>query len=293
MFSRKYWMPTPREIIAGIISGVIIMILAAVAAYLANPPSDADVVGWFLYAALVLSSVWVLSGIGTVLWRRLLSQDAARATSAVNSEQASASIATKKTKCVEFRFPSNWDSYFKWVEPTTDHGGNRLYAEEARVFVHVLRRIQNAKFELLAAKRRGNGWETVARMGSSELTGVVHGETTFNFVVMRRSFLMVPAQYDDIFGHGKQGVEIRVEKDAVMLPDAPKPFATDLDCEFRIEVRVAHDDQPNNQPETASFVLHLHKRVESPQTRIFDRKNIEPIASGQPNEPSGTPQPRH
>ena len=141
----------------------------------ANAPHFTSV-GWLLIFAALAFVLVLLFACGA--WAVAFARRHWRA-SAASPTKARTTTPTvgAKPEYIQFRLPTTWKGALGFKHqtmPADEQGGPRNEAEEVHVFMHVVNRMQNAQFEMKAMVRKGNGWETKAKIGSSVLTGTVH-----------------------------------------------------------------------------------------------------------------------
>jgi hypothetical protein len=186
--------------------------------------------------------------------------------------------AGSKKKYVEFWLPTTWKvgPGFKLATlPPDEVTGIRDQAEEIHMHVRVTERMQNVQFEMRAARRTSDDWQTVAKISSEKLVGTVHKDMKQSFLVMRRTFRGVDVQYDDPFRNEKLAARVRAEKEVQIFPENPGALRAKLGEQYLFSITIYHDEGP----ERASFMIDLHPTLDVPQTRITHLANIEPLAT--------------
>jgi hypothetical protein len=270
----------PADWLLAAVLSIISSAIGTWQAAIAENAPDITSVGWLIVFVALAFAILALMAFGAWLvgwakrqWRREAPKEG------LQERQLAAPNAGKKTEYVQFGLPTNWQvgPGFKLVTLPSVDGRERDQAEEVRVFMRVEKKMQNAELEIRASRRRADGWETIAKITSPSLAGTIHKGKRESLPLMRRTFRMVSAQYDDPFLGTKQRINVRADKEVVIFPDDPAAFPAKLGEEYEFRIRIYHDEGP----EQATVTVNLHQRLEVPQTRITSRENIEPIISGQ------------
>jgi hypothetical protein len=192
------------------------------------------------------------------------------ATADARTKQFEALELTTSKPAVEFWLPSNWTPGFRAGNPGGhDEAGHKIASEEMHVRVVAKQRLEDVRFEISVLCRHGDQLEELARIGSDKFSGVVPKDIEQTFVVLRRTYVKVPAALND-----KSNVRVRVEKDITLFPDNPARVAGKMGEQYHFHLNVFHG---HGSAERAAFSVQLHRKRDFPQSEIISRYNIEPI----------------
>lgn len=265
------WVPTPKDITAnaagnavyGAIGGGIALILSAIAASIAWPHSDAQWVGWFLYALLILSATWALSGVAVMGWRWRSAITATPQAPPISEAALVRSAApVPSVQLVSFVIEGNWlNTPFQ----RGDGGlaGLGLFSEDVYLTLTANDFLEVVRVEIVAtdsANRKFEYWHAGKFQGS-----VTRGMKD-TIRVFRRTFDFEPIAIRNE-GGGHTHSRRRRMRDVLLFDGTGAEAKIGGSGIIAMEVRIHRKGTADEAPEGVSFVLDADNSL-APTSRL-------------------------